>query len=183
LKNGGNTETAFEHTERLFTLRDELNADMDLDNAQSKLTQLVQIQDDLNTQTTDVIDAIETLEVLTDLSDELQTQVDSMGDMRKGLMDIILLETTVAKAVDVLEPLQQVSQLRRMSREDVRAAARTIMEQRTSRLAAREDETTRRPSAPLLNLEDVDLIEERKDVLVPTPREDNVDSVIDSLKK
>ncbi len=98
-------------------------------------------------------------------------------------MDIILLETTVAKAVDVLEPLQEVSQLRRMSREDVRAAARTIMEQRTSRLAAREDETTRRPSTPLLNLEDVDLSEERKDVLVPTPREDNVDSVIDNLKK
>lgn len=185
VQNGGDTQTAFQHTDRLFSLRDRLNADMDLDNAESKLTQLVSIQNTLNSQTGEVVDAIETLEVLTDLSDELQVQVDSMGDMRKSLMDIILLETTVSRAVNVLEPLTQISQLRRMNRDDVRAAARTIMEQRSSRVASREDAATSRASSPRLKLDDVELFtdDEPADILVPAPREDDVNRVIDSLSR
>ena len=108
-----------------------------------------------------------------------------MGDMRKSLMDIILMETTVSKAANILQPLQQLSQLRRMSNADVREAARTIMEQRTSRLARHEDETTTRAASPKLQLDDVEVFgdDQAKDIFVPTPREDNVDTVIDSLEE
>lgn len=176
---GGNTETAFKNTGKLFGLRDTLNSDMDLDGAEESLETLVQIQSDLNGQGRNVVDALETLEVLTNLSDELQAQVDSIGGMRKSLLDIILMESTVKKAVQVVKPLTELSNLRRMSDSDVREAAKTIMENRTAR---RNGE--RRTASGALKLDDVTLFgaEPTTDILVPLPRDLDIDNLIDSLE-
>lgn len=176
---GGNTETAFRNTGKLFGLRDTLNSDMDLDGAEDSLETLVQIQSDLNGQGRNVVDALETLEVLTNLSEELQAQVDSIGGMRKSLLDIILMESTVTKAVQVVKPLTELSNLRRMSDTDVREAAKTIMETRTARRNG-----TRRTASGDLKLDGVTLFgaEPTTDILVPQPRDLDVDDVIDNLK-
>jgi len=176
---GGNTKTAFANTGKLFGLRDTLNSDMNLDGAEESLATLVQIQSDLNGQGRNVVDALETLEVLTNLSEELQVQVDSIGGMRKSLLDIILMESTVKKAVEVVKPLTELSNLRRMSDTDVREAAKTIMENRTARRTGE-----RRTASGALKLDDVTLFgaEPTTDILVPQPRDLDVDSVIDSLE-
>ena len=180
--NSGNTTDAMEKTRGLFELRDTLNGEMNLVGASDNLTQLVDIQDRLNDQTGEVVDAIDTLEVLTDLNEELQSQVSSIGEFRKSLMDMIMMESTVRKAVTVLQPLTELSNLRRMSDADVRQAARDIVEQRSSRFAERQED--RRTASEALKLDDIQPFEEvRKDVLVPMPKGDNFDAVIDSLDK
>lgn len=180
--NGGNTETAFANTERLFTLRDALVADSDLDSAEGNLDRLVGIQDTLNRQTVEVADAVETLEVLTDLNDELQTQVTTIDGMRKSLLDVVLMESTVRKVAGILEPLAELSDLRRLSREDMREAARVIIDQRTARVAARPTDSESR-KAPELKLNDVEVFtdEQPKDIFVPLPKDLDIDSVIDSI--
>ncbi|MDA0806686.1 MAG: hypothetical protein O2945_01235 [Planctomycetota bacterium] len=183
VSNGGNTEAAFANTERLFTLRDALIAEADLDSAEGNLTQLVEIQDTLNRQTAEVADAVETLEVLTDLNDELQTQVTTIDGMRKSLLDVVLMESTVRKVAGILEPLAELSNLRRLSNDDMREAARVIMDQRTSRVASRPAHSTSK-SAPKLELNDVELFtdEQPKDIFVPLPKDLDIDSVIDSIE-
>jgi hypothetical protein len=180
---GGNTETAFANTNSLFALRNTLNAEMDLVKAQGNLDTLVTIQDDLNTQTRQVADAVDTLEVLTDLGEELQAQVKAMGEMRKSLMDIVLLEATVSRVAKIIEPLAELTNLRRMSDGDVREAARTIMESRTSRMATRKD-NQRRTADESLKLDNIDLFgaEQPKDILVPTPRDEDIDRVLEGIK-
>jgi hypothetical protein len=180
---GGNTETAFANTERLFTLRDALIAEADLDSAEGNLNQLVDIQDTLNRQTAEVADAVETLEVLTDLNDELQSQVTTIDGMRKSLLDVVLMESTVRKVAGILEPLAELANLRRLSSEDMRQAARVIMDQRTSRVAARPADSALK-SAPKLKLNDVQLFtdEQPNDILVPLPKDLDIDSVIDSIE-
>lgn len=183
VSNGGNTETAFAHTERLFTLRDALIAESDLDSAEGNLNRLVGIQDTLNRQTVEVADAVETLEVLTDLNDELQAQVTTIDGMRKSLLDVVLMESTVRKVAGILEPLAELSNLRRLSNAEMREAARMIMDQRTSRLAARPDESVSKP-APKLILDEKELFtdEQPRDIYVPLPKDLDIDSILDSVE-
>ena len=173
---GGNTESAFANTERLFTLRDALIAETDLDSAEGNLNQLVEIQDTLNRQTAEVADAVDTLEVLTDLNDELQTQVITIDGMRKSLLDVVLMESTVRKVAGILEPLAELSNLRRLSSADMREAARVIMDQRTSRVASRPADSASK-SAPKLKLNDVELFTDElpKDIFVPLPKDLDID--------
>ena len=173
---GGNTESAFANTERLFTLRDALIAETDLDSAEGNLNQLVEIQDTLNRQTAEVADAVDTLEVLTDLNDELQTQVITIDGMRKSLLDVVLMESTVRKVAGILEPLAELSNLRRLSSADMREAARVIMDQRTSRVASRPADSASK-SSPKLKLNDVELFTDElpKDIFVPLPKDLDID--------
>lgn len=182
VENGGNTKTAFSNAERLFSLRNTLNSDMDLDGAAGNLDQLVSIQDTIHKQTREVADAIDTLEVLSDLSEELQGQVVEMGSLRKNLMDIVLMEATVRKVVDVLEPLAEISSLRRMGDAELRDAARVIMDKRR---IARQPAGSRRTASESLKLNNIELFTTEKplDILVPLPKGDDVDSVIDRLEK
>lgn len=183
VSNGGNTETAFANTERLFTLRDALIAETDLDSAEGNLNRLVGIQDTLNRQTVEVADAVETLEVLTDLNDELQDQVATIDGMRKSLLDVVLMESTVRRVAGILEPLAELSNLRRLSNSEVREAARTIMDQRNSRLAARPDESDSKSSSKLtLGEQEVFTEEQPRDIFVPLPKDLDIDSVLDSVE-
>jgi hypothetical protein len=176
-------ETAKLTAQELFTLKDALIAEADLDSAEGNLTQLVGIQDTLNRQSAEVADAVETLEVLTDLNDELQTQVTTIDSMRKSLLDVVLMESTVRKVAGILEPLAELSNLRRLSSSEMREAARLIMDQRTSRVASRPVESASKP-APRLKLNDVELFtdEQPKDIFVPLPKDLDIDSVIDSIE-
>jgi hypothetical protein len=82
----------------------------------------------------EVVAAVQTLEILNDFRTEVTRQVASLEDMRRSLMEIALLETSLGRAVRVLEPLVNIGNLRRLTEEEVRAAARTVLENRTTRL-------------------------------------------------
>ena len=92
------------------------------------------MQTKLLAETGRVVDAVETLEVLGDLQDQVKEQVASMQGMRRELLDVILMESTVAKATRILEPLAQLGNLNRLSDAEVREAARVIMDQRDTRI-------------------------------------------------
>lgn len=67
----------------------------------------------------DITNAIETLELLTDLGTELRVQTQSLAGMRQALTEIAMLETTIGRAMRVLEPLAQLKNLTRMNEAEV----------------------------------------------------------------
>lgn len=65
----------------------------------------------------------------------MTTHVESLAGLRRALVDIAMMETTVGKVARVLEPLTEISSLRRMGQTEIRAAARSILDARASRLS------------------------------------------------
>ena len=176
LKNGLATEDAIKHADDLLKLRDTLVVNGQSDKATENLEQLISLQSRLIGQTKDVASAMQTLEVLADLGEELRTQVDSLDKMRKSLLEIVLLESTVNRVAKVIEPLTQIGNLRRLSDDEVREAARAVLDSRNTRIA-RQPEPSRDRKAKALNLDDIPLFSDEprdvtRDILVPAPRRD-----------
>tara|TARA_R110002095_G_scaffold81637_1_gene70936 strand:- start:102370 stop:103668 length:1299 start_codon:yes stop_codon:yes gene_type:complete len=122
-------------TQQLISLQETLtNEDVKVAEAGTNLQSLMTIQAKLLAETGRVVDAVETLEVLGDLQDRVQEQVASMKGMRRELLDIVLMESTVAKATKILGPLAELGNLSRLSDAEVREAARVIMDQRDTRM-------------------------------------------------
>ncbi len=179
LKNGLATEDAIKHANDLLKLRDTLVVNGQSDKAADNLEQLISMQSRLIGQTKDVASAMQTLEVLTDLSDELRTQVDGLNQMRKSLMEIVLLEATVNRVARVIEPLTQIGNLRRLTDDELREAARAVLDSRNSRIA-RQPEPPRDRKANMLKLDDIPLFTDEprdvtRDVLVPMPRREELE--------
>jgi hypothetical protein len=172
--NASNVETAQVAAKELAALKDQINSNSaDTDVASTKVTQLHELQDGLIThegdiaaamasleglaeiksrligQTNNVVDAVQTLEILADFQDELSDRVRSLDGMRHGLTEILLMETTIGRIVRTLEPLAQLSNVRRLSDGELRDAARVILEKRTSRLSQKTTDTRGAVSIPL----------------------------------
>ena len=134
----GTTETdqAQLTLDRLVILQDTLNSQSEhLANAQDNLDQLLTLQNSLGSQSDAIADSIVTLETLTDLQQDIRGHVDSLQGMRRDLMEVVLLESSVARVVRMLGPLTELVQLRRLGNADLQAAARSISRQRTTRQA------------------------------------------------
>ncbi len=129
------TEKSQAHAQELLSLRDELNATAeDTQAATQTWADLKKLERGLRAAGGDIAESVETLELLTDLSEEFRQQTQSLAGLRKSLMDIVMLETTVGRALRVLEPLAQLRNLQRLSDTEVKAAARAILDQRASKL-------------------------------------------------
>ncbi len=134
----GTTETdqAQLTLDRLVILQDTLNSQSEhLANAQDNLDQLLTLQNSLGSQSDAIADSIVTLETLTDLQQDIRGHVDSLQGMRRDLMEVVLLESSVARVVRMLGPLTELVKLRRLGNADLQAAARSISKQRTTRHA------------------------------------------------
>ncbi len=124
--------------DQMVSLQETLTADdLKVTEAGTNLQSLMLIQTKLLAETGRVVDAVETLEVLADLQDRLKEQVSSMKGMRRELLDIVLMKSTVTKATQILEPLAELGNLNRLSDAEVREAARVIMDQRDTRMGKR----------------------------------------------
>lgn len=180
----GDATGALNTTAQLLELRNTLSS-TNTAPARQNLDELVQIQDKLNSQSQQVSSAVQTLELLTDLSDELKQQVDSIGSLRKSLMEIVLLESSIGRVAKVLEPLTQLSNLRRLSDAELREAARSVIDSRNSRMARRVTETTKEADDDTLKLNNIRLFpnDGPNEVIVPMPPQEDINQVIDSLKK
>ncbi|HUG90678.1 MAG TPA: hypothetical protein VML55_07595 [Planctomycetaceae bacterium] len=138
---GSSTETARHNARRLFSLRDELNVDRaGIEAAERNLGSLLGIQSRLADRSDDLVGAVQSLEFLIDFRDEIDAHVRSLEGVRRNLMDIALMETSVMRAVRVLEPLAELANLRRLGDAEIRQAARTILEQRATRLSRAGDD-------------------------------------------
>lgn len=133
------TEQAQAHATELLTLRDEVAANVeDTQIAKNRWASVRQLEADMRQAGGDIAQAIETLELLTDLGTELRNQTQAIAAVRQSLLEVAMLETTVGRALRVLEPLAQLRNLSRLSDTEVRAAARAILDQRNARLSQRD---------------------------------------------
>ena len=104
------------------------------------MRQLLTLEESLRNRSDNIADAVEALEVLTDLQQDIREHIETLGGMRRDLMEVVLLESSVARVVRMLGPLTELARLRRLSGDEIRAAARSI----TSQRSARQHQPTRR---------------------------------------
>lgn len=169
------TEQSQVHAKELLTLRDDLAANVeDTQIAHRNWASVRKLEGDMKQAGGDIANAIETLELLTDLSVELRGQSQSLAGLRQTLTEVAMLETTIGRAMRVLEPLAQLKNLTRLSEAEVRAAARAILDQRNSKLS-RHDDLQPAPPATKRPLEDSLFSDEPPPVignrLVPIPHD------------
>jgi hypothetical protein len=143
LANAGQVEVARGRANELMALNQDLMAsDMNLAIARTNFDQLIAMRDALAGQTTAIVDAVNTLEILSAFREEFMTQVQVLGEMRRSLTDIALLESTYARAVRALQPLTELANLKNLSDQEIREAARNILDTRSGRIANLPEKTT-----------------------------------------
>lgn len=125
------TAAAYEAVDSLVSLRDMLGTDPNKAAAARKnLDVLLSMQSNLAAETQAVIDAVQSLELLADLRGEITTHIEMMEGVRRDLIEIAMMESAVGRAVRVIEPLAKLGDLRRLSNDEIRTAARVILENR-----------------------------------------------------
>lgn len=161
---GEHTEQAGTIVGELIALQDTLLDDQRIQVAQAdeNLKNLMALQDTLAGETDRVADAVVSLELLADFQDEFHFQISQLETMQQSLTQLVLLESTVARAVRMIEPLAELTDLRRLDDDEVREAARIILERRETRVSSLPDD------APPVETVSEDAIER----LVPIPPEE-----------
>lgn len=111
------------------------SSDLDMDVANRSLGQLLDLKERLVKETDSVISAVQTLEILSDFQDEFKKRISSLQNMQQDLMSIVMMETTIGRVAKALEPMLELGDLRRLTATEVREAARTILDRRTTNVA------------------------------------------------
>lgn len=143
--------------------------------AVKNLKQLTDLQENLAEKTLSVAAAIETLELLEDFQTEVSEYVVGLTGMRRDLAEILVLEKTVGNAVAALQPLNELTNIRRLDNSEIREVARGVLKNRMERIAAREAEAKSTTQfVTIQQRQDVEVAEEQ---LVPEPIE--IDEVLD----
>ncbi|HAD58619.1 MAG TPA: hypothetical protein DCG12_05215 [Planctomycetaceae bacterium] len=129
-----NQEKADESLRTLIAMKETLTGDnMKLDLAQKNLDQIAALQTKIDQQSTRVADAIDSLELMDDFHTEVDTHIHSLRNLRRTLVELAMMESTVSRVASVISPLAELGNLRRLSEREVRDAARVIMSERSSR--------------------------------------------------
>lgn len=114
--------------------------------AKTSLDGLVILKDNLVSRTADLADAVETLETLGDLEHQLVDSVQSFDRVRRWLVEVVLFEPAVERAVTILKPLTDLANLRRLNPTDLRHAARSVADERAARVADKSAAANRGPA-------------------------------------
>ena len=101
--------------------------------ARQNLQSLLSIQQQLAAATEQVTAAVQNLEILSEFQDEAQLHIRSLEALRRTLLEIAMMETTIGRVARTIEPLTQIGNLRRLGDEEVREAARVILDRRNAR--------------------------------------------------
>ncbi|MFV0444858.1 MAG: hypothetical protein ACK5Q5_14900 [Planctomycetaceae bacterium] len=133
-----------------------------LKQAENNLRQLLGSHASLVRSTPEIAAAAENLELLTAFQSELNDQIQSLVAVRKDLNEVALLRDTIVRVAEAMQPLAELSNLRRLDADQVRAMAREILERRTAQVLPTDVRTEKvGPSSPLLDIGD--------DIPVPAP--------------
>jgi hypothetical protein len=122
----------------LVAMNNTLNGGLNLKVAAANLDQMIQLQNSLGEQTGQVASAVQTLEILDDFQTEVSTHVRSLTGLRRTLVELAMMESTVGRVAQVMAPLTELSSLRRLGESEIREAARVIMDRRSTRLSQTE---------------------------------------------
>ncbi len=118
----------------LVAMNDALNGGLNLKVAAVNLDEMIRLQNSLSEQTDQVASAVQTLEILDDFQDEVSTHVRALTGLRRTLVELAMMESTVGRVAQVMAPLTELSSLRRMGESEIREAARVIIDRRNTRL-------------------------------------------------
>ena len=122
----------------LIGMRKQLDAQsVNIEKSKDTLVELVMLKDDVLAQTGDLADAIETLERTVDLTDQYQQASQTFLEMRRWLTDVVMMEPTLRRAMSTLEPITDLGNLRRISRDELRQAAQVVRDMRRTEVARR----------------------------------------------
>lgn len=162
LSSSDSIDVADGNARTLVAMNNTLNGGLNLEVAAANLDEMIRLQNSLGEQTDQVASAVQTLEILDDFQTEVSTHVRSLTGLRRTLVELAMMESTVGRVAQVMAPLTEISSLRRMGESEIREAARVIMDRRNTRLSQTE------VSISVDDLQDSDPVE---DDLVPLPLE------------
>ena len=125
-----------ENARVLVAMNDTLSGDsLKLEASRRNLDSLVAMGTSLSTQSQHVAEAIQNLEIMDDFRTEVAAHVKSLEGVRRTMMDIAMMESTLSRVAQVVEPLTQIGNLRRLSDDEMREAARVILDRRVTRFS------------------------------------------------
>ena len=120
----------------LVSIRKELATEGDqIEDAQQRAEGLLTLKDTVVTQTRDLADAIETLELTSDLHDQFHEAALSFGQIRSWMVELAMLQPTFQRAMDALQPLTELGNLRRLDDGQLRDVAEAMRERGPTQLA------------------------------------------------
>ncbi|MDA1017619.1 MAG: hypothetical protein O3A00_24565 [Planctomycetota bacterium] len=171
---GSNVAATRQKAQQLLDLNDEVAGAHQLDVAHNNLGELFGLQNKLISQTGRVADAVETLDVLADFQRQFDEHVASLDGMRRTMVDIIMMENSFKRAMVVLQPIVELSNLRHLSGAEVREAARSILNQRETRISSKSIKRT--PLTDAIRPVSDQTASGVREKLVPTPIEPSLDA-------
>lgn len=125
-------QKAREALDEMVKVRERLHAESDsVRQAHAQLEGLLSLKNQVLEQTTDLAAAVETLEVAADLRRQFETTVQSFEQVRRWMLEFMLLEPTFERVAVVLKPLTELGNIRRLDPAELRQAARVIAKGRT----------------------------------------------------
>jgi myosin heavy subunit len=133
---GGHISEAQQSAERLLGLRDRLAENsVKTDAAEHGAARMIEIQKKLAGEIPNLAESIKSVETLIDFQHEFQKQIRSLDGMRRSLMDFVLMENTVTRALHILQPLLELGNLRHLNEDQLRDIARSISENQSTRIS------------------------------------------------
>ncbi|WP_310821016.1 hypothetical protein [Stratiformator vulcanicus] len=133
----GATSAADDHLDGLVSLRNRVNRGAWATKiAAENLTDADNVIDRLADRSDDIANAVESVEILSDLSEEMGRHLSMMNGFRRDLIELAMLEPAITRAYRVIAPLADMANLQRLSVQEVRQAARVILQQRDHAIAA-----------------------------------------------
>lgn len=127
-------ETAQANTNHLIEINGKLAAQSSVSTAQTNLDGLLKIEQTLTSQTRQIADSVESLQLLSGLQGEFNDQIAKLETIQRGFTELLIMESSVARAVKMVQPLAELGNLRRNSEPEIRAAAREIINRRELRM-------------------------------------------------
>ena len=131
LNRGGDAEVAQLALNDLIDLRHQVEAQATkIEKADTTLDQLLQLQDSVLAQSDSVVDAIETLELSVDMQKQMQRARHTFDGIRRMMTEVVIMEPMVRQAMQSLQPLTALGNLRRLSVAELRVAANIVSHRR-----------------------------------------------------
>lgn len=133
LNRGSYTESAQLALGDLIDLRDQVEAQAaTVEKADATLDQMVTLHSNVAAQADVVATAIETLELSSDVQVEMRRAGDTMHGVKRMLTEMVMMQPALKQAMDSLQPLAELSDLRRLDVKELRKVANVITTRHTA---------------------------------------------------
>lgn len=129
----GDLESARLYMNKLFALETELaSRQSESTKAWASLDRMLELNGKLLDKSPQIAEAITNLELLSDFQDEFSERIKMLTSMKQALSEVAQLEPTILKISRILEPLSNITNVRRLNESELRDAARVILEKRSA---------------------------------------------------